>query len=328
MCKLLLKGDGYFNDKNVDMAKINKDSTINGYCRNGGCKTNEAGINALTAYIFMEFKRSIKIKLRYNHYDECLLMWLSDKLFKIHIERIGKKDTPGYMDGTTLNQAYKNYLEKHKVGLALFPIFDIIKDLKEANLKYMSEFYKLLNLICKIITDYYNGAKSKKFYKYPADCSHQYKNLYLNISKCKSYLDLLNKLKGIYDDFSSVIKKNSPNNELVTKLKKLTLGDGTEMDAVRGFKTYNISNSKCKSLHKKTTKPKKTGKSSLQPSNQLKDSKHESSPTHKPEKKEQKLQSSPEPAPPSPQEPQRETQQSSSTTPHEDPPTKLELPSS
>ncbi|SCL93046.1 Plasmodium variant antigen protein Cir/Yir/Bir, putative, partial [Plasmodium chabaudi chabaudi] len=114
MCKLLLKGDSYFNGKNVNTEKINEDPTIKGFCRNGGCKTNEEHINALAAYIFKKFKDSIKIKLRYNNYDECLLMWLSDKLYKMHLESKGIKDKPDYMDGTTLNQAYKNYLEKHK----------------------------------------------------------------------------------------------------------------------------------------------------------------------------------------------------------------------
>ncbi|SCL96527.1 Plasmodium variant antigen protein Cir/Yir/Bir, putative, partial [Plasmodium chabaudi adami] len=246
LCKLLLEGDSYFNDENVDMQKFNKESIIKAYCRNGGCKTNEERINALNAYIFMKFKTSIRRKTMFNDYDECLLMWLSDKLYKMHLKSLGKKDKPGYIDGTTLNQAYEKYLKKHKVILDYWTHLDMIKDLKEANLKYMSEFYKLLNLICKLITGYYNGAQTKKLSKYPADCSFQYKTLYLNISECKPYLDLLNKLKGIYDDFSSVIKKNSPNSELATKLKKLKPKDGEEMKAVRGFKTYNFSGSQCK----------------------------------------------------------------------------------
>ncbi|SCL84759.1 CIR protein [Plasmodium chabaudi chabaudi] len=324
LCNLFREADGYFNGKDVDTKKFNKPSTIKGYCRNGGCKTNEERINALTLYIFMKFKTSIKIKHRYNNYDECLLMWLSDKLFKMHLESIGKKGAINYMDGTTLNQAYEKYLKNYKVKLEYWDLFDMIKDLKEANLRYMSEFYKLLNIICKIITGYYNGVESKKLFKYPADCSFQYKTLYRNIYECKPYLDLLNKLKGIYDDFSSVIKKYSSNNELATKLKKLKPENGKEMDAVRGFKTYNFSGSQCKFPKKK----KKPEKSSLQPSNQLKDSKRETPPTQKPEAKEPKFQSSPEPAPPSPKEPQPKTQQLSSTTPPEEPPAKLGLPSS
>ncbi|SCL83522.1 Plasmodium variant antigen protein Cir/Yir/Bir, putative, partial [Plasmodium chabaudi chabaudi] len=335
-----------FNDENVDTEKINKDITINGYCRNGVCKTNEESISALTAYIFKKFKDSIVIKQKYNHYDECLLMWVSDKLFKVHLKSIDKKDVNNYMDGTTLNQAYKNYLEKHKGIFDYWDLFNIIGDLKEANLKYMAEFYRLLHKICKIITGYNNKSEIKKIYKYPADCSHQYKNLYLNIYQCKPYLDLLNKLKGIYDDFSSDIKKKNSNPKLATKLKKLTPQDGKEMAAVRGFKTYNISNTKCKLAPQKNTNPKKAVKSSLQHSNQLKGRQHETQPTQKPEIKDPKLQSAPEsepepkpkpapvpapspaPAPPSPKEPQPETQQSSSITSPEDPPAKQELHSS
>ncbi|SCL87992.1 CIR protein, partial [Plasmodium chabaudi adami] len=269
MCKLFLEGDGYFNGKDVDMQKINNDLIIKSYCSNGDCKTNGDGINALTLYIFMEFKRSIEAN-EYNDYDEYLLMWLSDKLFKMHLERKGKKDTPGYMDGTTLNQAYDTYLKNHKVGLDYWALFDIIKGLKEANLKYMSEFYKLLNHICKIITDYNdNGAKSKNLSRYSASCSFQYKTLYMNVSECKSYLDLLNKLKGIYDDFrNSAIKETSSNNNLATKLQKLVPKDGEEMDAVRSFISYKFNKKICNSLHKKTTTSNKAGPPGLSHSSQ------------------------------------------------------------
>ncbi|SCM01238.1 CIR protein, partial [Plasmodium chabaudi adami] len=311
VCKLLLEGDSYFNGKDVDTQKFNKHSIIKAYCRNGGCKKNEERINALTAYIFKTFKDSIKSQSKYNDYDEYFLLWLSDKLFKIHLESIGKKNVINYMDGTILNQAYEKHLKNHKVKLDHWVLFDMIKGLKEANLKYMSEFYKLLNLICKLITGYYNGAQTKQLSKYPADCSHQYKNLYLNIYECKSYLNLLNKLKGIYDDFSSVIKKNSSNSELATKLQTLTPPNGKEMAAVRGFKTYEISNTKCKFPKKKNTKPKKPDKSPLQPSNQLKGRQQETPPPHKPEIKETKQQSSTESAPQLPQVPASNVQKDS-----------------
>ncbi|SCM00429.1 Plasmodium variant antigen protein Cir/Yir/Bir, putative, partial [Plasmodium chabaudi adami] len=300
-CGLLIEADSYFNGKDVNTKKVNEDITIKGYCRNGDCKTNEAGINALTAYTFKKFKDSISRNSEYNKYDEWLLMWLSDKLLKMHLEIIGKKDKPGYIDGTTLNQAYDTYLKKHKVILDYWVLFDNIKGLKGANLKYMSEFYKLLNIICKTIVDYKdNGAESKKVSKNSISCLRQYRTLYMNIYECKSYLDLLNKLKGLYDDFRSyAIKRNGSKNNLETILQKLTLGNGTELEAVRKFKTYNFSNQKCYP-QKKNTKPKKQDpprlppsskeepppqpqkKDSLSPpppSGQLKDSQHETPPS-------------------------------------------------
>ncbi|SCL91064.1 Plasmodium variant antigen protein Cir/Yir/Bir, putative, partial [Plasmodium chabaudi chabaudi] len=300
MCNLFREADGYFNDENVDTEKFNKNTKIKGYCRNGGCKKNEERINALALYIHMEFKNLIRKKSEYNKYDECLLMWLSDKLFKMHLEIKGKKGVKGYMDGTTLNQAYKNYLEKHKVRFDYWDLLGIIPSLREANLKYMTEFYKLINHICKIITDYKdNGAGSKNLSKYSIDCRFQYRTLYNNISECKSYLHLLNRLKGLYDDFRShAIKNTDSSNNLANKLQKLTLEDGKELNAAKGFISYNFSNSKCKFLHKKKPTIHKASKSNLKP------------------------------APPSPQEPQRKTQQLSSTTPSEEPPGKLELPSS
>ncbi|VTZ69952.1 CIR protein [Plasmodium chabaudi chabaudi] len=290
MCNLLLEGDSYFNDENVDTPKFNKHSIIKAYCLNNDCKTNEERINALAIYIFKKFKDSIKRQSKHNDYDECFLLWLSDKLFKMDDE---SKDKRRKVYNITLNQAYEKHLKGHKVKLDHWVLFDNIKGLKNANLKYMSEFYKLLNNICNTIADYNDkGAKSKKLSKYSSNCSYQYKTLYMNVSECKPYLDLLNKLKGIYDDFRTyAIKNNSLINNLATKLKKLTLEDGTEMEAVRGFKSYDIRSQQCKRKKKKPASSQKA-------------------------------------EPPSPKEPEPETQQSSSTTPSEEPPGKLELPSS
>ncbi|VEV54550.1 CIR protein PIR protein [Plasmodium vinckei vinckei] len=259
LCELFREADSYFNGKDVDTNEINKNTKVKGYCSSDGCKTNEDGINAVAKYIIIKFKRSIKTE-EYNDYDEYLLMWVSDKLYKIHKKGKGKKIEKGRMDAFTLKQAYGEYLEKHKKGLNYWGLLDMNQGLKEANLKYMSEFYKLLNIICKMITDYNNGAKNSKVLKYPANCSFQYKTLYMNISECKSYLDLLNKLKGVYDDFSSNIKKNRSNNKLATNLKKLTPEDGDELEAVRGFKSYDFNRPKCKFPIKKKTAPPKASK--------------------------------------------------------------------
>ncbi|KEG00175.1 hypothetical protein YYE_04974, partial [Plasmodium vinckei vinckei] len=261
--------DSYFNGKNVYTTKINEDPAINGFCNNGGCKTNEAGINAFVAYIITSFKRSIE-NHEYNKYDEYFLMWLSDKLFKIH-DKSEDKDNE-----ITLNQAYDTYLEKYKGIFDYWSHFDIIKDLKEANLKYMSEFYKLLNHICKTITDYENNPEEiTNLITNSTECSNQYISIYNDIPKCQSYLDLLNKLKGIYDDFrNDAIMRNDSNNDLKTKLQTLTKPDGKEMDGKKGFISYDFSNSTCK-FKKKSPSLKKEDNSSLQPSNQLKDSQDE-----------------------------------------------------
>ncbi|VEV55113.1 CIR protein PIR protein [Plasmodium vinckei vinckei] len=314
MCKLLLEGDNYFKDENVDTQKFNKNEKIKGYCSSNGCKTNEDRIHAVAKYIIMNFKMLIIRKTQYNNYDEYLLMWIGDKLLKIHKKGKGKNIRKGYMDAFTLKQAYEEYLDKHKKGLDYWDLLNMMQGLKEANLKYMSEFYKLLNHICKLITYYETkGVESREFSRNSIGCSRQYKILYNNISDCQSYLDLLNKLKGTYDDFSSVIKKNSSNINLATKLKKLTLENGKEMDAVRGFKTYDFSTEQCKFpiKQKKIVSSKKAEPSGLPPSSK-----------EEPPPQQQKQDS------PSPQEPQRETQQLSSAKPPEDLPTKLELPSS
>ncbi|SCL82975.1 Plasmodium variant antigen protein Cir/Yir/Bir, putative [Plasmodium chabaudi adami] len=316
MCGLLIEADSYFDGKNVDTTKINEYSTIKGYCHNGDCKTNEELINALTTYIFKLFKDSIKSD-EYNDYDEYFLLWISDKLFKIRKESKDKKPKKPYMDTITLNSAYERYLKNHKVKFGYWDFFDNIKGLKEANLEYMSEFYKLLNNICNTIVYYEkNDPQSKELSKYFNRCLVQYRTLYMNISECNSYLHLLKKLKGIYDDFRvSAISKSDSKSELATNLKKLTTLDGVEINGTKGFKQYRITKKKCNSLDKKNTKPKKAEKSSLQPSNQLKYSQHETSPSRKSETKEPKLQSSEQQTPEQPKDNQRETSQVSASKP-------------
>ncbi|SCM00307.1 Plasmodium variant antigen protein Cir/Yir/Bir, putative [Plasmodium chabaudi adami] len=168
LCGLLIEADGYFNGKDVDTTKINEQTTIKSYCRNGDCKTNEAGINALAAYIFKLFKDSIKSDEynEYNDYDEYLLMWLSDKLLKIHKKGKGKNIGIGRMDGTTLNQAYDIYLEKHK---GIFDYWDIL------NMQQENVFY--LNLL-KCYTKLYNEAISNIIKS--GDISHMIKMVRTN----------------------------------------------------------------------------------------------------------------------------------------------------
>ncbi|SCL92960.1 CIR protein, partial [Plasmodium chabaudi chabaudi] len=260
MCKYLNIADSYFKGKNADMKIINKDPAIKYYCYNGVCETNEAGINALVAYIFNQFKRSIEAN-EYNKYDEYFLMWLSDKLFKIH-DKSKDKDNE-----ITLNQAYDTYLKNHKVNFNYWNFFYNIESLKESNLWYMSEFYKLLDKICKTITDYEkNRDEITNLITNSTECSNQYISIYMNIYECQSYLNLLNKLKGIYDDFRNyAIQDTDSNNNLETNLKKLKKPDGEEMDAVKGFNSYNFSNSKCK-VKKKSASLKKEDSPSLTPS--------------------------------------------------------------
>ncbi|SCL85945.1 Plasmodium variant antigen protein Cir/Yir/Bir, putative, partial [Plasmodium chabaudi adami] len=216
------------------------------YCYNGVCETNEAGINALVAYIFNQFKRSIE-NHEYNKYDEYFVMWLSDKLFKIHDESKDKDNE------ITLNQAYDTYLKNHKVNFNYWNFFYNIESLKESNLWYMSEFYKLLDKICKTITDYEkNREEITNLIRNSTECSNQYISIYNEIPKCQSYLDLLNKLKGIYDDFRNyAIRENGSNNNSAAKLQTLTTPDEVEMDAVRSFISYNFSIQQCKGEKKK-----------------------------------------------------------------------------
>ncbi|VEV56668.1 PIR protein CIR protein [Plasmodium vinckei vinckei] len=309
MCKYLNIADSYFNGKDVKTKIINKDPTIKGYCRDNSCKTNEAGINAVAAYIFNQFKMSIYDE-EYNKYDEYFLMWLSDKLFKIRDKSKDKKTQKGYVDPITLNSAYEKYLKNHKGTFDYWVLFDHIKGLKEANLRYMAEFYLLLNRICKTIVYYEtNDTESMELSNYFKKCLIQYRTLYMNISECNSYLHLLKKLKGIYDEFrDSAIKKIDSENKLATYLEKLTTQDGVEINGAKGFISYKFPKKKCNSLDKKSA------------SVQLQSSSKEESPLpQEPEKKESapqssELQQTPTPTP-LPAPPQAQKQDSPSKPP-------------
>ncbi|VEV55625.1 CIR protein PIR protein [Plasmodium vinckei vinckei] len=283
LCEFLNIADSYFIGKDVDTTKINEETNIKGNCRNGSCKTNWNSINALTVYILILFRKSID-KDKYNDYDECFLLWLSDKLFKIHNESKDKNQN------ITLNEAYDKYLKKHKVIMDHWPLLDNIKGLKNAKLKDMSEFYKLLNKICITISDYNdNGAESNNITKNSKECSNQYMMLHNRFSGCKSYLDLLNKLKYIYDKFRNPAMKEIKKKNLLSTLQPLKTKDGIEIRSSRVFKPYDFNNPQCQSKKKKSPRPPKTDPSVLlffskeepppQPLNQLKDSQHKTPPS-------------------------------------------------
>ncbi|VEV57596.1 CIR protein PIR protein [Plasmodium vinckei vinckei] len=282
LCGFLNIADSYFIGKDVDTDRINDEPAIKNYCYNGGCKTNGERINALTIYILMLFRKSID-KDNYNDYDECFLLWISDKLFEIH----NKSEDKDKNQNITLNEAYDKYLKKHKVIMDHWPLLDNIKGLKNAKLKDMSEFYKLLNKICITISDY-NDAESNNITKNSEECSNQYMILHNRFSGCKSYLNLLNQLKYIYDEFRNTAMKEIKENKSIT-LHPLKTKDGVEIRSSRVFKSYDFNNPKCQSQKKKSPSPPQAGPSVLlhfskekpppQPLNQLKDSQHKTPPS-------------------------------------------------
>ncbi|SCL92110.1 Plasmodium variant antigen protein Cir/Yir/Bir, putative, partial [Plasmodium chabaudi chabaudi] len=96
MCEFLIKADKYFNGNKVDIKEINKNKSIKSYCHNNDCKTKENGINALIAYLFKEFKKSINNHDYNTTMDSkkmCEFLIKADKYFngnKVDIKEINK----------------------------------------------------------------------------------------------------------------------------------------------------------------------------------------------------------------------------------------------
>ncbi|SCL91732.1 hypothetical protein PCHDK_000527100, partial [Plasmodium chabaudi adami] len=67
---------------------------------------------------------------------------------------------------------------------------------------------------------------------------------YQNVSKCDSYLHLLDNLKKTYEKFRTTIKNADPN--LARSLQTLTTIDGKDSYFSTSFSTFDFSNSKCK----------------------------------------------------------------------------------
>ncbi|CAD2084409.1 PIR protein CIR protein [Plasmodium vinckei brucechwatti] len=236
MCKAFLKVDGFFNGNNiVDKNKINKNSFISQYCINKKCESNRQRIAALSRYLYMYL---------YNPndaYTPYFLMWLSDKLFKIHNKGKDKDNN------ITLDSAFGKYLRNNVENVNYWNLLENIRGIKNTNLKYMSEFYKLLNYICKTIINYQtNNAGKRSLILNSTEGSNQYMILYENVSKCNSYLHLLDNLKKSYNRFRiQAIIKNRKDPQFATNLQTFTTSSGEDSYFAIGRQTYDFSDPKC-----------------------------------------------------------------------------------
>ncbi|SCL91639.1 Plasmodium variant antigen protein Cir/Yir/Bir, putative, partial [Plasmodium chabaudi adami] len=207
MCETFLEADKIINGENdarMTMEDIRKNPSFNGFCPNNKCVTNVQCIGAMTTYLFWKIKAN-----QNNENGEYFLMWLSDKLFKMHKE--DKRE--GENNRITLDEAYKKYLDKDIGDYKYWNRLDNVKGLKDANLRHMNEFYKLLNSICKTIVSYNpkSAENNKNFIINSTESFNQYMPLYQNVSKCDSYLHLLDNLKKTYEKFRTTIKNADPN---------------------------------------------------------------------------------------------------------------------
>ncbi|CAD2109140.1 PIR protein CIR protein [Plasmodium vinckei] len=239
VCESFLVADKIMNgedDAYTTLEELSKESNFYENCPNRKCVTDMQRIGALSTYLFWS------IKAHQQREDaEYFLMWLSNKLFKMHKESQKK----GQISRITLDEAYKKYLEKHMGNFRYWNLLNHVKGLQNANLRHMNEFYKLLSHICKtIIYLKYNYQKSTNLLQNSTNSFNQYMLLYQNVSGCESYLHLLDNLKKTYNKFRTIIKNADPN--LAIYLQTLTTIENTDSYFGQGFKKFDFNDPKCK----------------------------------------------------------------------------------
>ncbi|SCL87402.1 CIR protein, partial [Plasmodium chabaudi chabaudi] len=241
-CETFLEADKIINRENdarMKMEDIGKKSPYYEFCPNKKCLTDEQCIGAMTTYVFLKVRAD-----KNNEHGEYFLMWLSDKLFKMH----QKDKIEGENNIATLDAAYKSYLDKNIGNNKYWDALDNVKGLKDANLRHMNEFYKLLKHICKTIMHHkikpteYTGHLQNS-----TNSSNQYMLLYQNVSECDSYLHLLDNLKKTYEKFRTTI--NNGDSKLASSLQTLTTIENTDSYFVEGFKNFDFSDQKCQSKY-------------------------------------------------------------------------------
>ncbi|KEG04429.1 hypothetical protein YYE_00002 [Plasmodium vinckei vinckei] len=237
MCESFLVADRLINGEKAftTIEELRKQPKFYEHCPHRRCVTDIDNIAALSTYVFLKLNAH-----KNNEIGEYFLMWLSDKLFKIHMQKKTKKKNP-----ITLEMAYKMYLEKDMGNFRYWNLLGNINGLKNANLRHMNEFYKLLNHICKIVIYYkIKGSEPMTPLQNSTNSFNQYMLLYQNVSKCNSYLHLLDNLKKKYNNFRTMIKNADSN--LANSLQTLTTIEHIDSYFAENFTKFDFSDPKCK----------------------------------------------------------------------------------
>ncbi|CAD2098141.1 PIR protein CIR protein [Plasmodium vinckei] len=227
VCGLLSEVDEYFNKGVVNERKFNKNSSLKNNCpyennsNQPKCTNNNDRTSALCAYLHNKISEIDKYFKDGANSDkrhiEIFIIWLGDKLFKMDNDY-----------KATLEESYKKNLENHVGNYNYWKVMDSKKFYKKATIKKMSEYYNLINYICKLITEYNKNPDNPRLGNYSSQCGNYYKTIYNSINGCKPYLQLLDDLKMVYEIFRMQKISNNYNiNEnkrkrLLNRVKSLT----------------------------------------------------------------------------------------------------------
>ncbi|CAD2087418.1 PIR protein CIR protein [Plasmodium vinckei lentum] len=236
-CDFLYEVDEIFNNGGVNVVKFNKFTKCHSYCpyeNNSNkykCTTNNDRVNALSAYLYnkiSEIDKTYKQKNGFSRHIEVFTMWIGEKLFRID------KDYKA-----TLEESYKKNLEKIMGNVNYWKDIDSNKLYKMATIKKMSDYYRLLNYICKLIIEYNKNPKSPNrqvLGRYSSQCDNFYKTIHKSINGCGPYIYFLDTLKMIFEIFR--VQKIVTNNNIKENEKKLLLNRVKSLETFQGENRY------------------------------------------------------------------------------------------
>ncbi|CAD2100710.1 PIR protein CIR protein [Plasmodium vinckei] len=237
VCDFLYEVDEIFNNGGINVVKFNKFTKCHSYCpyeNNSNkykCTTNNDRVNALSAYLYnkiSEIDKTYKQKNGFSRHIEVFTMWLGEKLFRID------KDYKA-----TLEESYKKNLEKFMGNVNYWKDIDSNKLYKMATIKRMSDYYRLLNYICKLIIEYNKNPKSPNrqvLGRYSSQCDNFYKTIHKSINGCGPYIYFLDSLKMIFEIFR--VQKIVTNNNIKESEKKLLLNRVKSLETFQGENRY------------------------------------------------------------------------------------------
>ncbi|SCL95672.1 Plasmodium variant antigen protein Cir/Yir/Bir, putative, partial [Plasmodium chabaudi adami] len=242
--KLFLEVDKFFDDKSVNVDKFNANHTVSDYCpeKNGskGCDNDYQRINAIGGHLIKQlyFKNSsINGGNNNNRFIEYFIMWLSHILYrKLEDHTI------------TLKSAYDKHLKDNFGEFRHWYLLQDKRYMANSNMAIMNLIYLFFQQICDTI----------KIYKKPHILGHEYANKALEcyfmydkisnlIKHCGPYLELLDHLRTIYNEFIKKVKRERRHVDILDQLMDLPEIDKTKLGCK--FKT-----GRCIRLHQKLEK--------------------------------------------------------------------------
>ncbi|CAD2097701.1 PIR protein CIR protein [Plasmodium vinckei brucechwatti] len=244
VCDFLREVDENFNNGGVNVVKFNRFKKCHSYCprqtnsKENKCTNDYERTNALGSYLFKKISEIDKAFKEGSNSDkrhiEIFMMWLGEKLFRIDNDY-----------KSTLEESYIKNLEKYMGSIDYWKITDSKKLYKKATIKKMSEYYGLLNYICKLIIEYNTYIQNPKKHNrnrigtYSSQCDNFYKTIHNSINDCGPYLQLLDSLKMIFEVFR--IQKIVNNYDIKEPNKTLLLNRVKSLTTFQNVNKYFVT---------------------------------------------------------------------------------------